>query len=157
MDEQELKDRTKQFSLRIMKLVAVLPNTVVGRAIGNQLVRSGTSVGANYRAACRSRSNAEFIAKLGTVEEETDESMYWMELVIEAGLMKEELIIELYGEAGPSQLDRCEATLPEAQPEMGDFSNVHWDRRQIRTGNYVSDGGDRSDAWASKIASIRLK
>jgi four helix bundle protein len=74
MNEDELKQRTKQFSLRVMKLVAALPNSTEGRAIGNQLVRSGTSAGANYRAACRGRSKPEFIAKLGTVEEEADES-----------------------------------------------------------------------------------
>ena len=74
MDERELKKRTKQFALRVMKLVGALPNDTVGRAIGNQLVRSATSIGANYRAACRGRSKAEFIAKLGIVIEEADES-----------------------------------------------------------------------------------
>ena len=67
MDEEELKKRTKQFALRVMKLVASLPNSIEGRAIGNQLVRAGTSVGANYRSACKGRSKAEFIAKLGIV------------------------------------------------------------------------------------------
>jgi len=100
MDEQELKDRTKQFSLRVIKLVAVLPKTVTGKAIGGQLVRSGTSVGANYRAACRGRSKAEFIAKLGSVEEEADESAFWMEIIVEGGLMKEELVADLHREAG---------------------------------------------------------
>ena len=66
--------RTKKFALRIMKLVGALPKTVQGRAISNQLMRSGTSVAANYRAACRARSKPEFLAKLGTVEEEADES-----------------------------------------------------------------------------------
>ena len=83
MNEKELKNRTKKFALRIMKLVHALPNTIDGRAIGNQLIRAGTSVGANYRSACRGRSKAEFIAKLGIVEEEADESAFWMELVIE--------------------------------------------------------------------------
>ena len=73
MDERELKQRTKHFSLRVIKLVGALPKTVEGRAIGNQLVRSGTSVGANYRAACRGRSKAEFISRLGVVEEEADQ------------------------------------------------------------------------------------
>jgi len=90
MDEEELKRRTKRFALQVMVLVDSLPNTQVGRAIGAQLVRSGTSVGANYRAACRGRSKAEFAAKLGTVEEEADESGYWMELIIEGKLMEEE-------------------------------------------------------------------
>jgi four helix bundle protein len=87
MNETELKNRTKQFALRVIKLVVALPKTMEGRAFGNQLVRSGTSVGANYRAACRGRSKAEFIAKLGTVEEEADESAYWMELIIDGGLL----------------------------------------------------------------------
>jgi len=68
MDEDELKRRTKRFALRVIKLVAALPKTVEGRTIGNQLVRAGTSVGANYRAACRARSKAEFIARLGVVK-----------------------------------------------------------------------------------------
>lgn len=70
MDEAELKRRTKAFGLRVFKLVEALPGNLKGRAIGNQLVRSGTSVGANYRAACRARSRAEFISRLGVVEEE---------------------------------------------------------------------------------------
>jgi four helix bundle protein len=99
MNENELKQRTKQFSLRVIKLVAALPHSVQGRAIGNQLIRSGTSVGANYRAACRGRSKAEFIAKLGTVEEEADESAFWMELIIESGLMAKNLVEPLMQEA----------------------------------------------------------
>jgi len=77
MNETELKNRTKQFALRVLKLVAALPKTTDGRALGNQLVRSGTSVGANYRAACRVKSTADFISKMGTVGEEADESGYW--------------------------------------------------------------------------------
>jgi four helix bundle protein len=99
MNEQELKQRTKKFALRAMKLVDALPRTTVGRAIGNQLMRSGTSVGANYRSACRGRSVAEFIAKIGIVEEESDESGYWMELIIEGGLMKPGLVNDLLREA----------------------------------------------------------
>ncbi len=76
MDSEDLKKRTKRFALRILKLVAALPNTIEGRAIRGRLVRSGTSVGANYRAACRGRSKAEFVAKLGTVEEEADETRF---------------------------------------------------------------------------------
>ena len=99
MTEKELKTRTKQFGLRIIKLVSVLPKTVEGRAIANQLVRSGTSVCANYRAACRGRSKAEFISKLGTVEEEADESAYWLEMIIEAGLIKPKRVEPLLQEA----------------------------------------------------------
>jgi len=99
MTSDELKKRTKQFSLRVLKLVAALPNTVAGRAIGAQLVRSGTSVGANYRAACRGRSKAEFVAKMGTCEEEADESAYWMEVIIEGELLKPNQVESLRREA----------------------------------------------------------
>jgi len=99
MDSDDLKKRTKLFALRILKLVAALPNTVQGRTIGGQLARAGTSVGANYRAACRGRSRAEFMAKLGIVEEEADESGYWLELVIEGELLKATRVQSLLDEA----------------------------------------------------------
>jgi four helix bundle protein len=99
MDRQELRDRTKRFALRVMKLTEALPRTTTGRAIGSQLVRSGTSVGANYRAACRGRSRAEFVAKIGTVAEEADESAFWMELIVEGGLLKSDLVEPLRREA----------------------------------------------------------
>ena len=87
MDATELRQRTKQFGLRAIKLVESLPNTPVARAVGNQLLRSGTSVGANYRAACRARSRPDFISKVGIAIEEADESLYWMEVLIDAGLV----------------------------------------------------------------------
>lgn len=96
---EDLKQRTKLFALRIIKLVKALPKTIEGRTIGNQLIRSGTAVGANYRAVCRSRSNAEFIAKLGVVIEEADESAFWMELIIETLLLKKNLVEPLLQEA----------------------------------------------------------
>ena len=83
MNKDELKQRTKTFALRVMKLVEHLPKTSEGRVLGDQLLRSGTSVAANYRAACRARSTAEFISKLGNVLEEADESALWMELIVE--------------------------------------------------------------------------
>jgi four helix bundle protein len=99
MNADDLKKRTKQFALRVLKLVAALPNTVAGRAIGGQLVRSRTSVGSNYRAACRGRSRAEFVAKLGVVEEEADESAFWMELIIKGELLKPKQVVSLLDEA----------------------------------------------------------
>jgi four helix bundle protein len=99
MEEQELQRRMKQFALRVIKLVDALPKTTSGRAIGSQLVRAGTSVAANYRAACRGRSKAEFISKLGNVEEEVDESAFWMELTMEGGLMGEKKVLPLHDEA----------------------------------------------------------
>ncbi len=82
-----------------MTLVDSLPNTLVARTIGGQLIRSGTSVAANYRAACRGRSKADFIAKMGIVEEETDESAFWIELLVEYGIMKPDKVAELLDEA----------------------------------------------------------
>lgn len=99
MNEEELKKRTKRFGLRVMKLVAALPKTSQGRAVGGQLVRAGTSVGANYRAACRARSRAEFTARLGVVEEEADESAYWVEMIIEGELMRANLVTSLFSKA----------------------------------------------------------
>ena len=99
MNSEELKKRTKQFALRVMALVDAMPRTTPGRAIGGQLIRSGTSVGANYRAACRGRSKAEFAAKLGTVAEEADESCFWIELVIEDNLLPAKLVSPLLDEA----------------------------------------------------------
>jgi four helix bundle protein len=99
MDENELKRRTKQFALRVIKLVGAMGNSTAERAIGAQLIRSGTSVGANYRAACRGRSPAEFLARLGVVEEEADESAYWMELLMEGGMVKPARVLPLYEEA----------------------------------------------------------
>src|SRR4030042_6699295 len=99
MNEDELKQRTKKFALRVIKLVGSLPRNIEGRAIGKQLIRSGTSVGANYRSACRSRSKAEFLAKIGMVEEEADETAYWLELIIEGGLMEVGVVQPLLQEA----------------------------------------------------------
>jgi four helix bundle protein len=99
MNPTELKQRTKLFALRVMKLVDALPATKSGNAIGNQLVRSGTSVGANYRASCRARSKAEFIAKIGVVEEEADETAFWMELIVDGGLLPEAKVVALLKEA----------------------------------------------------------
>jgi four helix bundle protein len=83
MDKDKLKRRTKNLALKVMDHVDALPKNTHGRIIGSQLLRSGTSVGANYRSACKGRSKAEFIAKLGIVEEEADETTYWLELIIE--------------------------------------------------------------------------
>ncbi len=99
MNELELKQRTKQLALRVMKLVGALPENSVGRPIGNQLIRSGTAIGANYRAACRGRSKAEFVAKLGVVVEEASESCYWLELIIDGKLLKKTLVEPLLNEA----------------------------------------------------------
>jgi len=82
-----LKARTTDFAIRIFHLVEALPKSLQGRAVANQIIRSGTSVAANYRAACRARAKREVIAKLGTVEEEADDSAFWLELIIETGLL----------------------------------------------------------------------
>jgi four helix bundle protein len=86
--ERDLKKRTKAFALRVLKLVDALPKTMAGRALASQVVRSGTSVAANYRAACRAKSTADFIAKMGIVEEEADETLFWLELLEESELVR---------------------------------------------------------------------
>lgn len=93
-----LKGRTKSFALRVINLVNALPDGRSAEVIGRQLLRSATSVGANYRAACRAKSQADFIAKMGIVEEEADECMYWMELLSEAKLVQAEKLQPLMEE-----------------------------------------------------------
>ena len=97
--QRDLRFRTTAFAVRVVKRVDALPTTRAAGVIGQQLMRSATSVGANYRAACRGRSQAEFIAKLGIVEEEADESIYWFELLIETGLIPEAMLKDLIREA----------------------------------------------------------
>ena len=89
MTEAQFKDRTKQYGLRIIQLVEALPDTETASIIGRQLLRAGTSVGANYRAACRGQSTADTLAKLALVEEEADETLYWMELLVDSDLVPE--------------------------------------------------------------------
>ncbi len=99
MTPEELKKRTKQFALRVIKLCDSMPNTRSANIVANQLIRSATSVGANYRAACRARSDADFISKIGVTLEETDESLYWLEIVVESGMKPEFLVYDLMKEA----------------------------------------------------------
>ncbi|MGH7496706.1 MAG: four helix bundle protein [bacterium] len=99
MTSEIMKQRTKQFALRVVRVVQSLPErNRVAKVIGDQLLRAGTSVGANYRSACRAKSTADFISMLGTVEEEADESLYWMELLIESGLVKKSRLEKLMKE-----------------------------------------------------------
>jgi len=97
---QELRDRTKAFAVRIVKLYRLLPHTADSQVVGKQLLRCGTSVAANYRAACRGRSRAEWIAKIGLVVEEADETVFWLEMLSDCGIV-------------PNQ--RCEDILKEAR------------------------------------------
>lgn len=99
MNERELLDRTKQFALRVFKVVGALPQTIEGRAVASQLIRSGTLVAANYRAARRARSKPEFVAKLGVVEEEADETAFWLEWLIETELLGAAKVKSLLTEA----------------------------------------------------------
>ncbi len=99
MDAEELKRRTKKFGLAVIKLVDSLPSSQTSRVIGNQLLRSSLSVGANYRAACRGRSKADFISKVGITIEEADESQHWLEMLTEAGLVPQEKVQPLAKEA----------------------------------------------------------
>jgi len=98
MNEREFKRRTKQLALRVIDLVDELPKRSTADVIGRQLVRSATSVGANYRSACRGKSTADVLAKLAIVEEEADETIYWLELLIEANIVREARVAELMKE-----------------------------------------------------------
>jgi four helix bundle protein len=110
MNPDEFKKRSKAFALRIIRLVEAPPKLPITRAIGGQLLRCGTSVGANYRASCRARSRADFVSKMGIVEEECDESIYWMELLIESGQVKPARLNDF--------ISRCSASSSEAR--------AHW-------------------------------
>lgn len=98
MTPEELKKRTKEFALRCIKLAEALPKTRAGNIVAAQLIRSATSVGANYRAACRARSVPDFISKMGVTLEETDESVYWMEVIVESGMQSEKRVSALLKE-----------------------------------------------------------
>jgi four helix bundle protein len=98
MNQQEMKERTKEYAKRILKLCRTLPQTKEGQLLSSQLFRAGTSVGANYRAACRARSKADFISKLGIVLEEADESLYWLEIITETKLIDPPLVVSLMKE-----------------------------------------------------------
>jgi four helix bundle protein len=99
MDKIDLKERTKRFALMVINIVEMLPKGRTIDVLSRQLLRSGTSVGANYRAACRAKSTADFISKMGIVEEEADETIYWMELIIEAGFSRKDDLNSLLDEA----------------------------------------------------------
>jgi four helix bundle protein len=95
MKEFDLKARTKDFALRIIKLYSSLPKSGEAQVIGKQVLRSGTSVGAQYREACRSRSNSEFISKMQSSLQELDETAYWLELLVDGNIVKTNKLIEL--------------------------------------------------------------
>lgn len=98
MNQDDLKKRLKKFALRIIKLSENLPNNITGNTIAKQIIRSGTSPGANYRAACLGKSDKDFLNKLKMVEEELDETQYWLELILESGLIKSNLLDNLVKE-----------------------------------------------------------
>ena len=99
MNPEDMKKRTRVFALRIIRLAESLPNTRTAKVIRNQMLRCGPAVGANYRASCRAKSKPDFISKMGTVEEEADETIYWMELLIDAEIVKRSRIADLLDEA----------------------------------------------------------
>lgn len=100
MNHDNLKQRTKQFALRVIRMSEAIPRSIPGDVLSRQIVRSATSVAANYRSACRGKSRADFIAKMGIVEEEADESALWLELITEAGLLPDVKTAALHTEAG---------------------------------------------------------
>jgi four helix bundle protein len=96
---EELRQRTKQFALRVIRLFRALPKTEEARVLGKQVLRSGTAVAANYRSACRARSRADFISKIGITVEEADETAFWLELLIDAGIVRRGRLEKLQAEA----------------------------------------------------------
>src|ERR1700691_734175 len=96
---EKLRKRTMQFALRVVRLFRSLPSSAEARVVGQQLLRSGTSVGANYRAVCKARSRADFVSKLGIVEEEADESVFWLEFLVESKMMPRKRMMNLIDEA----------------------------------------------------------
>jgi four helix bundle protein len=99
MNADDMKKRTRTFALRVIRLAESLPDTPTAKVIRNQMLRCGPSVGANYRAACRARSKPDFAAKMGIVEEEADETVYWIELLIDAGIIQLTRVTDLLKEA----------------------------------------------------------
>ena len=99
MDKEELKERFRKFSLRIIKMVDSMPNTISGNAIARQIIRSGTSPAANYRAACIAKSGKDFLNKLQMVEEEIDETTHWLSIIIDSEMLEKERIKPLYEES----------------------------------------------------------
>lgn len=99
MTTDDLKERFRKFSIKIIKLVNAMPNTIAGNAIAKQIVRSGTSPAANYRAACLAKSNKDFLNKLKMVEEEIDETSHWLNIIIDAELLPREQVEDLYDES----------------------------------------------------------
>jgi four helix bundle protein len=120
---QDLRERTKRFAIRVVKAVQRLPRTDAGRTIGKQLLRSGTSVAANYRAVGRARSKAEFIAKMGVVVEEADETVFWLELLVDAGIVRKEVANGLLTEAN-ELLRIFAASLGTAKARGGRFDST---------------------------------
>jgi four helix bundle protein len=99
MNPQDLKERTKRFAIRIVRMFRSLPRTEEARVVGRQVLRSGTSVAANYRAVSRARSKAEFVAKIGVVVEEIDETVFWLELLVDAEIIQPRRLVDLLTEA----------------------------------------------------------
>ena len=99
MTTDELKERFRKFTIRIVRLVNAMPNTIAGNAIAKQIIRSGTSPGANYSAACLAKSNKDFLNKLKMVEEEIDETAHWLSVIMDAEILPSDKVIELYNES----------------------------------------------------------
>ena len=115
--QEQLRDRTKRFTLRILRLFRHLPRTTEAQVLGKQLLRSGTSIGANYRAAGRARSKAEFVSKMGIVVEEADETVFWIECLIESGIVRPNLLADLLAEA----MNRLQSSPRPKGPLVSDF------------------------------------
>jgi four helix bundle protein len=132
MTKEEMKARTKAYANRIVRVAEALPHNWVAKTLGAQLLRSGTSVGANYRAVCRAKSISDFINKLRIVEEECDEALFWMELLVENGIIKENRIRDLMRESNEilcivvASAKTARTTRPARMPTRTSLSNSTW-------------------------------
>ena len=117
---EDLRRRTKEFALRIVKVFRALPKSEEARILGRQVLRSGTAVAANYRSACRARSRADFVSKIGITVEEADETAFWLGLIVDAGIIKKSKLESLMAEA--NELVRIfQATRTTARSRIGDL------------------------------------
>ena len=133
MTEEELKLRLRDFALRVLRVCDALPGSAKGRAIAGQLVRSGTSPGTNYRAACRGRSPADFVAKLAIAEEEMDESNYWLDLIMADGILPASRLLALFRESDELTRILCASRLTATRNSRANVQQIKNQKSKIKT------------------------
>ena len=139
MNNAELQQRTKAFALAVIRLIGALPRSPQAGVIGRQLLRAATSVGANYRAACRARSRAEFVSRIAVVEEEADESLYWLELLSESRIVNGDRLDDLMKEA--NELTAIFVASGRTAKRHPEIRNPHSEIRNDSQGLQTAGGG----------------